>query len=47
VLIYNHLARETGSYLELVSNVSGELLRIVSRDLDRSERGGAKVQAAE
>ena len=25
VLIYNHLARSTGSYLELVSNVAGEL----------------------
>ena len=28
VLIYNHLARSTGSYLELVSNVAGELMRI-------------------
>lgn len=48
VLIYNHLARETGAYLELVSNLSGELLRIVSRDLDRNEaRASGQIQAAE
>jgi biopolymer transport protein ExbB len=46
VLIYNHLARQTGAYLELVSNVSGELLRIVSRDLDRGHHA-SKIQAAE
>jgi biopolymer transport protein ExbB len=46
VLIYNHLARQTGAYLEIVSNVSGELLRIVSRDLDRG-RHASKIQAAE
>ncbi len=45
VLIYNHLARQTGSYLELVSNVSGELLRIVSRDLDRGGRVVEKIHA--
>jgi len=48
VLIYNHLARETGGYLELVSNLSGELLRIVSRDLDRNEaRASGQIHAAE
>ncbi len=47
VLIYNHLARSTQAYLELVSNVSGELLRIVSRDLDRGASVAAKIQAAE
>jgi len=48
VLIYNHLARMTGGYLELVSNLSGELLRIVSRDLDRGEAHAAgKIHAAE
>jgi biopolymer transport protein ExbB len=46
VLIYNHLARQTSAYLELVSNVSGELLRIVSRDLDRRHHA-SKIQAAE
>jgi biopolymer transport protein ExbB len=46
VLIYNHLARQTSAYLECVSNVSGELLRIVSRDLDRGHRA-IKIRAAE
>jgi biopolymer transport protein ExbB len=46
VLIYNHLARQTGAYLECVSNLSGELLRIVSRDLDRGHRA-IKIRAAE
>jgi biopolymer transport protein ExbB len=46
VLIYNHLARQTSAYLELVSNVSGELLRIVSRDLDRGHHA-IKIRAAE
>ena len=47
VLIYNHLARTTGAYLELVSNLSGELLRILSRDLDRGAHAANKFQAAE
>jgi biopolymer transport protein ExbB len=52
VLIYNHLARQSTAYLELVSNVSGELLRIVSRDLDRAGQapthaGSTKIHAAE
>jgi len=48
VLIYNHLARQTSGYLELVSNLSGELLRIVSRDLDRGEtHAPSKIHAAE
>jgi biopolymer transport protein ExbB len=46
VLIYNHLARQTSAYLELVANVSGELMRIVSRDLDRGHPA-SKIQAAE
>ncbi|WP_400768417.1 tonB-system energizer ExbB [Methylosinus sporium] len=48
VLIYNHLARQTSAYLELVSNLSGELLRIVSRDLDRGvQQSPAALRAAE
>jgi biopolymer transport protein ExbB len=48
VLIYNHLARQTGAYLELVSNLSGELSRIVSRDLDRgAQQAPAILRAAE
>ncbi len=47
VLFYNHLARSTGAYLELVSNLSGELLRILSRDLDRGAHADNTFQAAE
>ncbi len=47
VLFYNHLARATGAYLELVSNLSGELLRVLSRDLDRGQHAVNKIQAAE
>jgi biopolymer transport protein ExbB len=47
VLIYNHLARQATAYLELVSNLSGELLRIVSRDLDRTRHATTKIHAAE
>jgi biopolymer transport protein ExbB len=48
VLIYNHLARQATAYLELVSNLSGELLRIVSYDLDRAGRTATtKIHAAE
>jgi biopolymer transport protein ExbB len=43
VLIYNHLARQTSAYLELVANLSGELLRVVSRDLDRSAQHPSHV----
>jgi biopolymer transport protein ExbB len=46
VLIYNHLARSTGSYLELVSNVAGELLRILSRDLERGGHVSSNIHAA-
>jgi biopolymer transport protein ExbB len=48
VLIYNHLARQTSAYLELVANLSGELLRVVSRDLDRGQQAhSASIRAAE
>jgi biopolymer transport protein ExbB len=47
VLIYNHLARSTGSYLELVSNAAGELQRIVSRDIDRGGHVSSNIHAAE
>jgi len=46
VLIYNHLARSTGSYLELVTNVAGELLRILSRDLERGGHVSSNIHAA-
>jgi biopolymer transport protein ExbB len=46
VIIYNHFARVTKSYLELVSRSSGAAARLLSRDLDRSH-GGTHSRAAE
>ncbi|OKO81785.1 ABC transporter ATPase, partial [Bradyrhizobium sp. NAS80.1] len=46
VIIYNHFARMTKSYLELVSRGSGTAARLLSRDLDRSH-GGMHSRAAE
>jgi biopolymer transport protein ExbB len=36
VIIYNHFARQTKTYLELVSRASGAAARVLSRDLDRA-----------
>jgi len=50
VIIYNHFARVTKSYLELVSRASGAAARLLSRDLDRTHvnaAGGAHSRAAE
>ncbi len=50
VIIYNHFARVTKGYLELVSRASGASARLLSRDLDRthvSSHGGAHSRAAE
>jgi biopolymer transport protein ExbB len=46
VIIYNHFARGTKSYLELVSRASGAAARLLSRDLDRAG-GVAHSRAAE
>jgi biopolymer transport protein ExbB len=46
VIIYNHFARVTKTYLEQVSRASGVAARLLSRDLDRSHPG-AHVRAAE
>ena len=46
VIIYNHFARVTKTYLEQVSRASGAAARLLSRDLDRGH-GGAHVRAAE
>jgi biopolymer transport protein ExbB len=46
VIIYNHFARVTKGYLELVGRSSGAAGRLLSRDLDRSH-GGAHTRAAE
>jgi biopolymer transport protein ExbB len=36
VIIYNHFARGTKTYLELISRASGAAARLLSRDLDRA-----------
>src|ERR1700730_3911446 len=46
VIIYNHFARVTKGYLELVSRASGAAARLLSRDLDRTH-GAAHTRAAE
>ena len=46
VIIYNHFARVTKGYLELVSRSSGAAGRLLSRDLDRTH-GPALSRAAE
>jgi len=46
VIIYNHFARVTKSYLELVNRASGTALRLLSRDLDRAG-GVVRSRAAE
>jgi biopolymer transport protein ExbB len=46
VIIYNHFARVTKGYLELVGRASGASARLLSRDLDRSHRA-SHTHAAE
>jgi len=46
VIIYNHFARVTKTYLELVARASGAAARLLSRDLERSH-GGMLARAAE
>lgn len=49
VIIYNHFARVTKGYMELVSRASGVAGRLLSRDLDRthvSSLGGSHARAA-
>jgi biopolymer transport protein ExbB len=46
VIIYNHFARVTKGYMELVSRASGAAGRLLSRDLDRTH-GGSHARAAE
>jgi len=51
VIFYNHFARQTKSYLELVSRASGASARLLSRDLDRGlnslDGGSVHSRAAE
>jgi biopolymer transport protein ExbB len=43
VIIYNHFARVTKTYLELVARASGAAARLLSRDLDRGHGGLARA----
>jgi biopolymer transport protein ExbB len=46
VIIYNHFARQTKTYLELVARASGAAGRLLSRDLDRTHGGVPLARAA-
>jgi biopolymer transport protein ExbB len=46
VIIYNHFARGTKTYLELVSRASGAAARLLSRDIDRVNSGVMHSRAA-
>jgi biopolymer transport protein ExbB len=47
VIIYNHFARVTKGYLELVGRASGAAGRLLSRDLDRTHVSSSHSRAAE
>jgi biopolymer transport protein ExbB len=47
VIIYNHFARVTKGYIELVNRASGSAARLLSRDLDRTHVSGSHSRAAE
>ena len=47
VIIYNHFARVTKGYLELVGRSSGAAARLLSRDLDRTHGSTVHSRAAE
>ena len=46
VIIYNHFARVTKGYLELVNRASGAAARLLSRDLDRTHVSGPAISRA-
>jgi biopolymer transport protein ExbB len=47
VIIYNHFARMTKTYMEYVNRASGAAGRLLSRDLDRTQHGIPHSRAAE
>jgi biopolymer transport protein ExbB len=47
VIIYNQFARSIGAYRALLGDASAEILRLVSRDLDRGQRHLSVAKAAE
>lgn len=44
VIIYNHFARGMGAFRGQLGNASSEVLRLVSRDLDRGDMGAIEKQ---
>jgi biopolymer transport protein ExbB len=47
VVIYNKFARGISGYKALLADISAELMRLISRDLDRRNRSGVYRDAAE
>ena len=47
VIIYNQFARSIGAYRAVLGDASAEILRLVSRDLDRGQRHLPMAKAAE
>jgi biopolymer transport protein ExbB len=47
VIIYNQFARSIGAYRAVLGDASAEILRLVSRDLDRGQRHLPLAKAAE
>jgi biopolymer transport protein ExbB len=47
VIIYNQFARSIGAYRALLGDASAEILRLVSRDLDRGQRHLSLAKAGE
>jgi biopolymer transport protein ExbB len=47
VIIYNHFSRQIGGYKALIAEASAEVMRLVSRDLDRGFKVKAAARAAE
>lgn len=47
VIIYNHFARGMNAFRGQLSNASSEVLRLVSRDLDRGDLGAIEQQSSQ
>jgi biopolymer transport protein ExbB len=45
VIIYNHFARATRIYLELVARASSAVIRMLSRELERGKAGAPGLGA--
>jgi biopolymer transport protein ExbB len=47
VIIYNHFARATRGYLDLVGRAAGAVRRLLSRDLDRAQGRSCRVRPSD